>query len=91
MAEVSGSVAGNTATLSVDFVGAAESKVVTLVCAAYKNNKMVAYGTYEFNTDTELQNYALALTGTIEAGSVIEAFVVDGELNSVTDKILVVE
>lgn len=91
VAEVSGSVEGNTATLSVDFIGAAESKVVTLVCAAYKNNKMVAYGTHEFNTNTELTDYPLTLTGTIEAGSVIEAFVVDGELNSVTDKIFVVE
>ncbi len=90
VADVSGSVSGTTATLSVDFVGADETKPVILVCAAYKDNKMVAYDTKELTSNAAAEGVTLDLTGIVE-GAVVEAFVVDTSLNSVSDKILVIE
>ncbi len=90
VAEVSGEIVDDTAFLAVDFTGAAEAKTVTLVCAAYKDNKMVAYDTYEMNTSVAESDIELDLSGIVE-GAVVEAFVIDDTLNTVTDKIIVFE
>lgn len=90
IADIAGSMDGSNAVLDVDFVGAEEAKAVTLVCAAYKDNMMVAYDTYELNTSAEADTYVLDLSGIVE-GAVIEAFVVDNDLNAVSDKIIVLE
>lgn len=85
--------AGNfTATLEVEFNGADESKTVYLVCAAYNGAKMEDYQVIELTAPATASDIAVALSG-ISESSVIEAFVVDSmdDLNSISDKIIVIE
>lgn len=85
--------AGNfTATLTVDFNGAEESKTVYLVCAAYSGSKMQDYQIIPLTAPATAENIALALED-ISSDATIEAFVVENmtSLNTVSDKIFVIK
>ena len=80
-----------TATLDVPFNGPAQTKNVTLVCAAYNGTKMEAHQVIELSAPVTAEDIALSLSGVSE-GAVIEAFVVENmtNLKAVSDKIFVI-